>query len=658
LRIYFFAGTTLALLSTLGTAAPGLAQEVLLLQRGQLKAAGARVAPRHKTPARLTVTRSAAPLSAAGREAQNKIKAGDLIGAIDTWSAELALRPNQVEGWIARAALKRQIGDLQGAQDDLDRVLEDHPSSVQALIARSNVRRRLNDLRGAGQDIDRAANLAPENRQVFSERSSLRFALSDMTGAMADYNYVQSLHHGAARGGPPVTARPSEIIKGTGSTASPAVAPNIVAAKIEPKAANERAGDRASNWRYSSAELAHLNNAAVQEINGKHFDLAIKSFERLIKISPEYSHARENLVIAHNNYGLELAARHPQEALKEFRAALYLDPTQTSARKNLAAIISQTGKDPLSADHRQKMAEECLVAGDKKGAFIELTEALRLKNSPRLRSQLLSVLAGISESESEIANRERNDAADQDMPPPTILGAINPAISDKVEVVEVVEVVEGTTAPVLLVPRNAAEVVFDVDAASVTQAGRSAATQNKVAPATQTMQTVTTVTQTTSTQTTPAPVQNVQARENYESPSAQPSMVPIFKTTIEDSPETILQVARQLASEDRELDAEALLVRLAEILRKKKVKGVSSAELMLENTLDTLSELYIKHSRFQKAERTMKELVEIRERSKGQDDPILGKTLADYSSVLRSVGRPEEARKQELKANYIFNAVH
>ncbi len=639
------------------------AQEVLLLQRDHVKPAAARVSPKHKQPSRLTITRSAAPLSAAAREVQSKVKAGDLIGAIDIWSKDLAARPDQVDGWIGRAALKRQIGDLQGAQDDLDHVLEAHPTSVPALIARSSVRRRLNDLRGAGQDIDRAANLAPNNQQVFSERSSLRFALSDMTGAMADYSYVRSLHNGAGRSAPPVTARPFDPIKGTGSSATLSlvptsiapnnIAPNISAPKIDPK----NISDKNANWQQSSAELAHLNNVAVHEINGKHFDLAIQSFERLLKISPEYAHARDNLVIAHNNYGLELAARHPHDAMKEFRAALYLDPTQSAARKNLAALIAQNGKDSANCDHRQKMAEECLAAGDKKGAYVELTEALRLKNSQRLRSQLLAVLAAISESESalEMANRDRSQTAEIDMPPATILGALNPTINDKVEILE------ATATPALLVPRNAAEVIFDVDTNS--------ATRNKQSqPVSQTIQTVTTVTQTTSTQTTPLPVSPLpvaplpvsQVAANYESPSAQPSMVPIYKTTIEDSPETILQVARQLASEDRELDAEALLLRLAEILRKKKAKGVRIAEteMMLENALDTLSELYVRHSRLQKAERTLKELVEIREKSKGQDDPILGKTLADYSSVLRSVGRPEEARKQELKADYIFNAVH
>ncbi len=656
MKINFFASSTV-LLGALTAAGPTLAQEVLLLKRDPVKPA-ARVSPKRKQPPSLTITRSAAPLSATAREVQSKIKAGDLIGAIDLWSKDLAARPDQVEGWIARAALKRQIGDLQGAQEDLDHVLEAHPTSVAALIARSSVRRRLNDLRGAGQDIDRAANLAPNNQQVFSERSSLRFALSDMTGAMADYSYVRSLHHGAGKSGPPVTARPYDPIKGTGSSASLALVPTSVAPNITTTtvAAPKNIGDKNANWHQSSAELAHLNNVAVQEINGKHFDLAIKSFERLLKISPEYAHARDNLVIAHNNYGLELAARHPQDAMKEFRAALYLDPTQPAARKNLAALIAQTGKDSANSDHRQKMAEECLAAGDKKGAYIELTEALRLKNSQRLRSQLLAVLAAISESESalEVANLEPNQSAEKDMPPATILGALNPAINDKVEILQ------ATATPALLVPRNAAEVIFDVDANSATQNKQS---QQVSQPVSQTIQTVTTVTQTTSTQTTPiavSPISVSQVAANYESPSAQPSTLPIFKTTIEDSPETILQVARQLASEDRELDAEALLLRLAEILRKKKAKGVRIAEteMMLENALDTLSELYVRHSRLQKAERTLKELVEIREKSKGQDDPILGKTLADYSSVLRSVGRPEEARKQELKADYIFNAVH
>ena len=76
---------------------------------------------------------------------------------------------------------------------------------------------------------------------------------------------------------------------------------------------------------------------------------------------------------------------------------------------------------------------------------------------------------------------------------------------------------------------------------------------------------------------------------------------------------------------------------------------------MLENTLDALSELYFKSNLLQNAEPTLRELVTIREKNKSPDDHILGKSFAEYSMVLKSLGRTEEASKYELRANYVLN---
>ena len=104
-----------------------------------------------------------------------------------------------------------------------------------------------------------------------------------------------------------------------------------------------------------------------------------------------------------------------------------------------------------------------------------------------------------------------------------------------------------------------------------------------------------------------------------------------------------------------DVDPAELLNRLGDILRRRILKGDRAAEQTLENTLETLSELYIKSNRLQNAEPTLRELIAIREKTKGPDDHILGKTLAEYSNVLKSLGRSEEASKHEQKANIILN---
>lgn len=76
---------------------------------------------------------------------------------------------------------------------------------------------------------------------------------------------------------------------------------------------------------------------------------------------------------------------------------------------------------------------------------------------------------------------------------------------------------------------------------------------------------------------------------------------------------------------------------------------------MLDTTLETLSELYLQMGNYQHAEPVLKELITIRERTKGPNDPILGKTVVEYTQVLRSLGRTAEADRLEVKANAILN---
>jgi tetratricopeptide (TPR) repeat protein len=605
--------------------------------------------------------------SKASKEVQKMVADGNLAGAIDRWSTEIEGKPNHAEAWIGRAKLRRQIGDNNGAQDDLDRALELSPNNVEALIARASVRRRLTDLRGAGKDIDRAVELAPRSFQALSERSSLRFALNDIQGAMADYNYAMSLNKGGGR--QPAQASPA-VAQNSSKTATagnqnsvqangqsgPSTAHNPQSNNLSSNGKNNASGSNGSNNNsnntqvskippskkplLSAPELARLNNTAVQEINDKHFGAAIKSFERLIEVSPDYAHAKQNLVIAHNNYGLELAVRTPAEAIKHFRAALYLDPTQSAIRKNLASMISEMGKNPESADDRAELADGCLAINDHEGAYVELNEAIRLKNSPQLRMRMMAVLAGITSTDSQ------SSATSKNAPQVTGEAAAPPAVAAATAII----------APDLI---QTEKIESEPDASHMIAA--EVVEPNQTAPQTgpRTGQPPAALTgQSTAQSTAQATGQTISTDplEHYESPSATPAHdLVIDKLTLETSPEMVLQVARQLASENHELDAEGLLMRLCDNLRKKSLKGDRAAEAALENTLETLSHLYVKASRWPNAETSLRELVAIREKTKGQEDPVLGRTLAEYSAILKTLGRHEEAQKQELKANFILN---
>src|SRR5262249_26604004 len=136
----------------------------------------------------------------------------------------------------------------------------------------------------------------------------------------------------------------------------------------------------------------------------RQFEQAIKTLGELISAAPDYAHARDNLTIAHNNWGLELAKRSPADAAREFRQAVYLDPSQGASRRNLDAMIREIGKNPKDADDRLAMAGDCLAAGDCSGAFVEASESVRLKNSQAARAFLKKSLLAIEARESKAAN--------------------------------------------------------------------------------------------------------------------------------------------------------------------------------------------------------------------------------------------------------------
>ncbi|MFX9696103.1 tetratricopeptide repeat protein, partial [Acinetobacter baumannii] len=75
--------------------------------------------------------------------------------------------------------------------------------------------------------------------------------------------------------------------------------------------------------------VINLNNAAVKALNANNFPEAIKNFEAALKLDPSYKLARQNLAIAHNNYGLQ-QRNNPKLALSEFHKALFLDSSNAT----------------------------------------------------------------------------------------------------------------------------------------------------------------------------------------------------------------------------------------------------------------------------------------------------------------------------------------
>jgi len=123
-----------------------------------------------------------------------------------------------------------------------------------------------------------------------------------------------------------------------------------------------------------------LNNQGVRALNEKQWDLAIDKLSKALLTDPNYRLARENLAIAHNNYGryIYIRSRNKSEAFKQFHQSAYLCPDFVSLT-NLRAIIRMFGKDPDSFTDHLKLADRCNVEGDLVSAFVEYRAALKLK---------------------------------------------------------------------------------------------------------------------------------------------------------------------------------------------------------------------------------------------------------------------------------------
>jgi tetratricopeptide (TPR) repeat protein len=145
-----------------------------------------------------------------------------------------------------------------------------------------------------------------------------------------------------------------------------------------------------------------LNNEGVKALNAGNYADAIKAFEAALGKDPTYKLARENLAIAHNNYGLQLR-NNPPAALQQFHKALYLNPSNATTLQNVEGIIRMMGKDPKNFNDRVKLGEDSQKSGDFISAIIEYQAALNLKPDPKIYVKLGDVYRVRGEDDKAIA---------------------------------------------------------------------------------------------------------------------------------------------------------------------------------------------------------------------------------------------------------------
>jgi tetratricopeptide (TPR) repeat protein len=141
-------------------------------------------------------------------------------------------------------------------------------------------------------------------------------------------------------------------------------------------------------------KMIALNNEGVQALDEKRWQLAMSKFAEALSLNPEYDLARENLALAHHNYGLTLISTQPSEALKEFYDSLYLRLSMKVIRKEIStseaisSILINMGKDPKSFAVRVQLGDDAKLRREPESAIVEYYEALQLKNDPEVHRKL------------------------------------------------------------------------------------------------------------------------------------------------------------------------------------------------------------------------------------------------------------------------------
>lgn len=668
--------------------------------------------------------------SALSKTVQAKLKGNDLAGAISILKDELATHPHNAEALLLKAGVNRQIGDFGGAREDLDRLLALQPRNVDALIQRAAVLRRLNDTVNARLDIDKAIELSPKSYQAYTERGALLMAMGDLNAAFADYNYALGLNPDlgkrAVKYAQPNLSpntnmafvqpdRQSIAIKAGGAEIElgkvPAQKKSVVtvAAPNHPVVFQSRKAPLTEPR--SHKDLAALNNRAVGEINAKEFSKAIASLKELIKASPEYAHAKENLVIAHNNYGLELAAKKPREAIRQFHAALFLDIKQNATRKNLESLIVEMGMNPKNNADRLALAEEALKEDDGEGAYVESMEALRLRNTPEARQKMMRAIAildsgagdaSVTTSANAVVQNTTNtpvqtvaSAPVQEMSPATVAQTL-PAASSEPAQNAVVPYFGLNQETIARMAQSVLKGNGENIAAAAANLGINTKALESVIPSlvpTATSHVVTTASAASNStavsptagheillagqapQQAPVPIPHVEDEHPTttaaktllstaepklfatEAPAATLAQVDMedVAARLKSAPDSVLSQARDLITAERYSNAESILRRMTAYLRNARVDDASTSIGLMDGALEALAEVYIKQNQYGRAEPVLRELVALREKTKDAEDPILGKAHADYSQVLQQMGQNELALKHKEKAAQIFS---
>lgn len=129
-----------------------------------------------------------------------KLKNGNLDGAIVDFTKVIELDPRHVEAWSERGLAKHKKGLHDEAIEDFSRALYLDPKNVMAARRRAASKGGKGDAAGAIEDYSLCIRLDPRNSVYFNSRGNWRLRKGDLDGALADHNHNLQLEPKSATG--------------------------------------------------------------------------------------------------------------------------------------------------------------------------------------------------------------------------------------------------------------------------------------------------------------------------------------------------------------------------------------------------------------------------------------------------------------------------
>jgi tetratricopeptide (TPR) repeat protein len=124
-------------------------------------------------------------------------EAGDLSGALMTWSHVIAINPRNADAYYSRAIVKNEVHTWKAALHDYDAALEIAPNFLSALTNRGSLKDDNGDHRGAIADYDTVIELGAEDLdntlKAYFNRGNAKLNLHDKDGACEDWKKALEL---------------------------------------------------------------------------------------------------------------------------------------------------------------------------------------------------------------------------------------------------------------------------------------------------------------------------------------------------------------------------------------------------------------------------------------------------------------------------------